>query len=108
VLSAGAKHPIAAGLRRIPIDDLHRCPSPLPDADAWRAGELDLPAGSFDRNAQPGFGSAHPVRAVGAQHIGEDGDRVVALEATKVSAWVSSSRKAFSTRAPRGLRCSGR
>src|SRR5262249_52993970 len=54
--------------------------SPLPNADAWRAGELDLPAGAFNCNVRPGFGSARPVRAVRTQHIGEDGDRVVALE----------------------------
>jgi GntR family transcriptional regulator len=72
--------PKAIGFRRIPINDLDCRPGPLPDADAWRAGELDLPAGAFDRDARPGFGSARPVRAARAQHIGEDGDRVVALE----------------------------
>ena len=81
MLSADAKDPQATGLRRIPIDDLDRCPSRLPDAYAGRAFELDLPAGSFDGNARSGFGSAYPVRAVRAQHIGEDRDRVVALEA---------------------------
>ena len=74
-LSAGVKDPKAIGLRRISINDLDWRPSPLPNADAWRAGELDLPAGAFDCNARPGFGSARPVRAVRAQHIGEDGDR---------------------------------
>ncbi|XXY36806.1 hypothetical protein WMF04_39675 [Sorangium sp. So ce260] len=79
-LSAGVKDPKAIGLRRISINDLDWRPSPLPNADAWRAGELDLPAGAFDGDARPGFGGARPVRAVRTQHIGEDGDRVVALE----------------------------
>jgi hypothetical protein len=74
------KDPKAIGLRRISINDLDWRPSPLPNADAWRAGELDLPAGTFDCNARPGFGDARPVRAVRTQHIGEDDDRVVALE----------------------------
>jgi hypothetical protein len=38
--------------------------SALPHADAWRAGEPDLPAGAFDCNAWPGFGSARPVRLI--------------------------------------------
>jgi hypothetical protein len=79
-LSAGVKYPKAIGFRRISINDLDWRPSPLPNADAWRAGEPDLPAGAFDCHAWPGFGSARPVRAVRTQHIGEDGDRVVALE----------------------------
>jgi hypothetical protein len=79
-ISAGVKDPKAIGFRRISINDLDWRPSPLPNVDAWRAGELDLPAGAFDCNARPGFGSARPVRAVRTQHVGEDGDRVVALE----------------------------
>ncbi|XXZ23330.1 hypothetical protein WME92_06595 [Sorangium sp. So ce307] len=79
-LSADVKDPKAIGLRRISIDDLDWRPSPLPNADAWRAVELDLPAGAFDCDARPGFGGARPVHAVRTQHIGEDGDRVVALE----------------------------
>ena len=63
-LSAGVKDPKAIGFRRISINDLDWRPSPLPNADAWRAGELDLPAGAFDCNARPGFGGALPVRAV--------------------------------------------
>src|SRR5262249_26072274 len=78
-LSAGVKDPKAIGFRWISINDLDWRPSPLPNADAWRAGELNLPAGAFDCNTRPGFGSARPVRAV-TQHIGENGDRVVALE----------------------------
>ena len=78
--SAGVKDPKAIGFRRVPIDDLDRRPSPLPHADARRARELDLPAGAFDFDARPGFGNARPVRAVRTQHIGEDGDRVIALE----------------------------
>jgi hypothetical protein len=74
------KDPKAIEFRRISINDLDWRPSPLPNVDAWRAGELDLSAGAFDCNARPGFGSARPVRAVRTQHIGEDGDRVVALE----------------------------
>jgi hypothetical protein len=35
---------------RIPINDLDWRPGPLPNADAWRAGELDLPAGALDGN----------------------------------------------------------
>ena len=72
--------PEAIGFGRISINDLDWRPSPLPNADAWRAGELDLPAGAFDCDARPGFGSARPVHAVRTQHVGEDGDRVVALE----------------------------
>ncbi len=79
-LSAGVKDPKAIGVRRIAIDDLDRRPGPLPHADARRAGEPDPPAGAFDGDARPGFGGARPVRAVRTQHIGEDGDRVVALE----------------------------
>src|SRR5712691_8696209 len=79
-LLAGVEGPEAIGFGRISIHDLDWCPSPLPDADAWCAGELDLPAGAFDRDARPGFGGACPVRAVRTQHVGEDGDRVVALE----------------------------
>ena len=74
------KDPKAIGFRRISIYDLDRRPSPLPDADARHAGELDLPAGAFDCNARPGFGSARPVRTARTQRIGEDDDRVVALE----------------------------
>src|SRR5215813_1287535 len=80
VLSAGVEDPKAIWLHRISISDLDWRPSPLPNADAWRAGELDLPAGAFNCNVRPGFGRARPVRAVRTQHIGEDGDRVVALE----------------------------
>jgi hypothetical protein len=47
-LSAGVKDPKAIGLRRISINDLDWRPSPLPHTDAWRAGELDLPAAAFD------------------------------------------------------------
>jgi len=79
-LSAGVEDPKAIGFRRISINDLDWRPSPLPNADAWRAGELDLPAGAFNCNARPGFGSARLVHAVRTQHIGEDSDRVVALE----------------------------
>src|SRR5262245_45914367 len=79
-LSAGVEDPKAIGLRRISINNLDWRPSPLPNADAWRAGEPDLPAGAFNCSARPGFGSARPVHAVRTQHIGEDGDRVVALE----------------------------
>jgi hypothetical protein len=79
-ISAGVKDPKAIGFRRISINDLDWRPNPLPNADARRAGELDLPAGAFDVHARPGFGSARPVHTVRPQHIGEDGDRVVALE----------------------------
>src|SRR5262245_59276937 len=79
-LSVGVEDPKAIGFRRISINDLDWRPSPLPNADAWRAGELDLPAGAFNSNARPGFGSARPVHTVRTQHIGEDGDCVVALE----------------------------
>src|SRR5215212_6225505 len=79
-LSAGVKDSEAIGSRRISINDLDRRPRPLPNADARRAGEADLPAGAFDGDARPGFGDARPVRAARTQHIGEDGDRVVALE----------------------------
>jgi hypothetical protein len=48
--------------------------------DAWYAGKLDLPAGAFDRHARPGWSDACPVSAAGTQHIGEDRDRIVALE----------------------------
>ena len=73
------KDPKAIGFRRISINDLDYA-SIMPNADAWHAGELDLPAGAFDCNALPGFGSACPVRAVRTQQVGEDGDCVVALE----------------------------
>lgn len=79
-LSAGVKDPEPTGFRRIPVGDLDWCPGPLPDADARLAGELDLPAGSLDRDVLPGVGHAPAVPAVAAQHVGEDGDRVVALE----------------------------
>src|ERR1043165_1766068 len=79
-LHAAGKDPKAIGVRRISTGDLDRRPSPLPNADAWRAGELDPPAGAFDVNARPAFGSSRPVRAGATQHVGEDGDRVVALE----------------------------
>src|SRR5215813_14752301 len=79
-LSADVEDPKAIGFRRISINDLDWRPSPLPNADAWRAGELDLPAGAFNCNARPGFGSGRPVHAVRTQNIGEDSDRVVALE----------------------------
>ncbi|CAM5315298.1 hypothetical protein SALBM311S_08868 [Streptomyces alboniger] len=68
------------GFGRISINDLDWRRGPLPHADAWQAGELDLPTGAFDWNARPELGSARLVRAVRTQHIGEDGDRVVALE----------------------------
>src|SRR5262245_11372246 len=80
VLSADAEDPKAIGFRRSSINDLDWRPSPLPSADAWRAGEPNLAAGAFNCNARPGFGSARPVHAVRTQHIGEHGDRVVALE----------------------------
>src|SRR5688572_31788644 len=79
-LSVGVEGPKAIGFSRISINDLDWRPSPLPYADAWCAGELDLSAGTFDCNARPGFGNACPVRAVRTQYIGEDGDRVVSLE----------------------------
>src|SRR5262249_8087880 len=79
-LSAGVEDPKAIRLHRISISDLDWRPSPLPNADAWRAVERDLPTGAFNCNVRPGFGSARPVHAVRTQHIGEDGDRVVALE----------------------------
>ena len=77
---ARAEDPKAIGLCGIAINDLDWRPSPLPNADAWRAREADLPAGAFDRNARPGLGNARPVRTVQTQHVGEDRDRVVALE----------------------------
>jgi len=52
-MAAGVKDPKAIGFRRIPINDLDWRPSPLPNADARRAGELDLTPGAFDRNARP-------------------------------------------------------
>src|SRR5437762_12984667 len=78
--SAAVKDPKVIGLRRISINDLDRRPSPLPNADAGRTGEPDLPAGAFDCNARPESGNARPVCAGRTQHIGEDGDGVVALE----------------------------
>lgn len=72
--------PEATGFDRISIDDLDRRPNPLPNADARRAGELDLPAGAFDGSTRPEFGDARPVRTARTQRIGKDGDRVVALE----------------------------
>src|SRR5690349_3555123 len=72
--------PKAIRFRRISINDLNRRPSPLPNADAWRAGEPDLPASAFHRNVRPAFDNARPVRAMRTQHLGEHGDRVVALE----------------------------
>ena len=74
------KDPEAIRFRRISINDLDRRPSPLPNADAWHAAELDLPAGAVDGNARPGLGDACPVCAVESQQLGEDGDRVIALE----------------------------
>ncbi len=47
-LSAGVKDPKVIVLRRISINYLNWRPSPLPNANAWRAGELDLPAAAFD------------------------------------------------------------
>jgi hypothetical protein len=79
-LSIGVKDPKAIGLRRISINDLEWRPSPLPNADAWRAGEPDLPAAAFNCNARPEFGIVCSVHAVRTQHLGEDGDRVIALE----------------------------
>ena len=79
-LSAGVEDPKAIWFRRISVNDLDWRPSPLPNADVWRAGELDLPAGAFNCDARPGFGNAFPVHTVRTQHLGEDGDRVVALE----------------------------
>jgi hypothetical protein len=61
----------AIGFRRISIYDLDGRPSPLPHADAWRAGELDLPVRAFDCNARSGFGNALPVRAVGTPPISD-------------------------------------
>src|SRR5688572_24698600 len=78
--SAGVEDPEPIGCRRISVDDLDRRPSPLPDADARGAGEPDSPTGAFDVYLWPGFGGARPVRTMGAQHIGENEDRVVALE----------------------------
>src|ERR1700738_3246818 len=79
-LSGGVEDPEAIGSRRISIYDLDWRPSPLPNADAWRAGELDLPAGAFEADARPGFGDACPAGAVKSQQLGEDDDRVVTLE----------------------------
>src|ERR1700694_4453405 len=62
-LSRGVDDPEAIGFRRISIYDLDWRPSPLPNADAWRAGELDLPAGGFAGDARPGFGGACPAGA---------------------------------------------
>ncbi|SCD71042.1 hypothetical protein GA0115241_10581, partial [Streptomyces sp. DpondAA-D4] len=52
-LSAGAQDPKAIGLRGVPVNDLDRCPSPLPNADARGAGEPDRPAGAVDHHARP-------------------------------------------------------
>jgi hypothetical protein len=52
-VSVDVEDPKAIGLRRVPIDDLDWCPSPLPNADARRAGEPDQPAGALDRHARP-------------------------------------------------------
>lgn len=68
--SAGMEDPKAIGVLRISINDLNRRPRPLPNADAWRAGELYLPAGAFHRDTRPIFGNARPVHAVRTQHIG--------------------------------------
>ncbi len=51
--SAGVEDPKAIGFRRVPVNDVDGCPSPLPDADARRAGEPDRPAGALDRDARP-------------------------------------------------------
>ena len=60
--------------------DLDWGPGPLPNADSTRAAELDLPAGPFDDYARPGVGDARRVCVAVSQHLGEDDDRVVALE----------------------------
>jgi hypothetical protein len=71
------------GFHWISINDLDRRGGPLPNADVWRAGELDLPAGALDGHVRPGRSDACPVHAVRPQYIGENGDRVVALEGDK-------------------------
>src|SRR5215469_4870153 len=78
--SAGVKDPEAAGYCRVPVSDLDWCPGPLPHGDARGAGEPDLPAGALDRDARPESWRACSARLARTQHIGEDGDRVVALE----------------------------
>jgi hypothetical protein len=80
VLSGGVEDLEAIGFCRIASCNLDWRPSPLPYADARRAGQLDLSAGAFEGNLWPGFGKAPPVRAVCAQHVGDDGDRVTALK----------------------------
>ena len=80
MLSGGVEDSEAVGFCRIPVHDLRWRPNPLPNADAGRARELDLPPGAFDCNARPGFGKARSIRAVRTQHVGEDRDSVVALE----------------------------
>jgi hypothetical protein len=70
----------AAGFRRIAFHDLDRWPDPLPDADSRHAAKLDLSTGAVEGDPRPGLGDARAVRAVRTQHVGEDGNRVVALE----------------------------
>ncbi len=72
--------PEAGGVRRVAVGHLDRGPGPLPHADARRPGEPDRPPGALDRDRRPGPGEPGPVGAVRAQHLGEDGDGVVALE----------------------------
>jgi putative NADPH-quinone reductase len=78
--STGVEDTKAIGFRWISINDLDWRSGPLPNTDGWRAGELDLPAGTFHCDPRPGFGNPLSVHTVRTQHIGEDGDCVVALE----------------------------
>ena len=79
-VGAGVPDPEAVGVGRVAVDDLDRGPRPLPPPDARGLGEPDRPAGAVDREAGPGRDDLLGLRAVGAQHVGEDGDGVVALE----------------------------
>src|SRR4051812_11419287 len=78
--SAAVQDPKSIGLRRIPVNHLERRPGPLPDADTWHAGESDRPAGAVDGNVPQELRAPRSAPASSPQHIGEDRDRVVALE----------------------------
>lgn len=78
--SRGVKDTEVTGFLGVASYDLDWGPSPLPNADSRRAAELDLPAGPFDGYVRPGVGDARRVCAAVSQQLGEDDDRVVALE----------------------------
>ena len=78
--SRGAKDTEVTGFLGVASYYLDWGPSPLPNADPRRAAELDLPAGPFDGYVRPGVGDARRICAAVSQQLGENDNRVVALE----------------------------